>query len=120
MSQIRDETPVRYRSRNGMAVDASGCLKNPAAFTHSIVRLCWFCFFLDPLVKLFPRINVDAQEHFGMLHPPILGALPDLPSTFMRINHIMVTPIRIKIRLSPKTRTQKAVSRAAERNFQKV
>src|ERR1700689_3366920 len=99
MSQIRAEPSVPYSSRNGMAVDAGRCFKNPAPFCHCVTRQCLLSFFLDPLVELPLRINVNTQEHLGGLHPTKLRALTDIHSNFMWIDPHVVNAVRNQIRL---------------------
>src|ERR1700674_672689 len=104
MSQIRAEAPVRDSARNGMAVDARSSLKDPTPFVRCAISHVRLSFILNPLVELLLRVNVDAQEHLGVLHPAVLGALADINSDFIRIDPHVVDAIRNKIRLTRKPR----------------
>src|SRR5580704_6498013 len=93
MSEIGTETPVRHGSRNGMAIHTSRGFEDTPAFFGSAIGRGRHSLSLDPLVKLGPRINGDAQEHLGVLHSAVLGALTEIKSCFMGINPRVVRAV---------------------------
>src|SRR5580692_3191791 len=111
MSQIRTEASVRYRSRNGMAIDASRCFKNPATFLRTLTHLCRFRLLLNPLFELIWRVNVNTEEHLGMLGAAILGTLADENACFVWIDPHVVYTVWNQVGLSSQTRDPKTVVR---------
>src|SRR6202795_4785406 len=102
MSEIRTESTVRHSSRNGVTIYASGSFKDPAPLLRYATSHSRLSFRLDPLVKLLARINIDAQEHLGVLCAAVLCALAEIQSRFMRIDPHVVDAIWNQICLSCK------------------
>src|SRR5271155_4284782 len=102
MSEIRAESPVRHGARDGMTVHASRGLKNSAAFLCSAGSHGGLFFLLYPVVKLFARIDVHAQEHLGVLRAAVLGALAEIKPGVVGIDPNVVDPVWNQIRFSCK------------------
>src|SRR5580658_10075138 len=109
MRKIRSETPVGDGSGNGVAVHTRGSFEDAAAFGDGVIANGRLLLLLDPLLELLRRINVNPQEHFGMLDAAILSALAKIESCLLRVDPGVIRVVRNQVRLSGQSGQPKTV-----------
>ena len=67
--------------------------------------------FLNPAIKLISRLNINSQQHLGVLRSAILGALPQVKPGLMRINPHAVRMVGNQVRFAIEARYPEAVIR---------
>src|ERR1700729_1098864 len=111
MREVRAETAIGHGSRDRVTVDASRHFEYSLALRNGITDCCRLALLLNPAIKLILRLNVDAQQHLGVLRPAILGALTQIHTRVMGINPHTVRVVRNQIGLACQTRYPEAVIR---------
>src|ERR1700676_1596863 len=111
MREIRTVSAICSRACNCVAVDAGRLLEDPLSWGGRLSDVRWLALLLNPAVEIFPRVNVHAQKHLGMLGPAVLRALPQVKARLARIHPHAVGVVRNQIRFSAQARHPETVVR---------
>ena len=103
------KSPVGHCARNGVAVDAGGAFKYAFPFGCAFRSVRRLTLLLHPAVELIARLHIDAQQHLGVLRAAILGALPQVQSSLVRIDPHAVFAVWNQVRFPGQTRHPEAV-----------
>src|SRR6202008_94117 len=96
-------------TRHGMAVDAGSRLEYALALRNSVIYNRRLVLQPNPPVKFVSRLDVNTQQHFGMLGSAILRALAEINSGLLRIDPHAVRMVGNQIRLTAQPRHPKTV-----------
>src|ERR1700687_1416547 len=83
-----------------MTVDAGSGLEYPLPLGNNITGGRRLPLLLDPAVELIVRLNINTQEHFGVLCPAILRALAEVNARLVRIDPHTIRVVRNQVRLT--------------------
>src|SRR5271156_2804983 len=119
MREVRPETPVCDSSGDRVAVHARGSFEDAAAFRDRVIADGRPLLLLDPLLELLRRINVNPQQHLGVLDSAILSALAKIESCLLRVDPGAIRVVRNQVRLSGESRHPKTVISIARKQSEK-
>src|SRR6202795_1141643 len=86
MCEVRAEVAVGHGPSHGVTVDAGSRFEYSLPLGSSISRGCRLALLLNPPSELILRLNINTQQHLGVLGPAILGALTEVDTRLMGIN----------------------------------
>src|ERR1035438_3073883 len=100
---------IGHGSRHGMTIDTGGRFEYSLSLGSSATLDCRLALPLNPAIEVSTWLNVDAQQHLGVLRPAILSALAQINSRLLGIDPHAVRMIRNQIGLAGKARDPEAV-----------
>src|SRR6202034_1523363 len=84
--EVRTESAAGHRARHAVAVDAGGGLEYPLSLRNRVMRQRRLALLLNPPVKLLLRLDINPQQHFGVLRAAVLRTLAEVNSSLLRVD----------------------------------
>lgn len=109
MGKVGAKAAIGDGAGDGVATDTGGFFKDVATGGDSIRGMGGLFFGGYPFTELLGRIDVDTQEHFGVLRAAILGTLADVHADFVRLDPNGVDAIGDEVGFAGELRNPKAV-----------
>jgi len=100
MREVRTESAVGHCARHGVAVDAGGRLEYPLSLSDRVIYECRLALLLNPPVKFVPRLDINTQQHLGVLGSAVLNTLAEVNSCRLRVDPHSVGVIGNQISLT--------------------
>ena len=94
-----------------MTVDACGRLEYPLPLRNRVIYIRRLALLSDPPIKFILRLDINPQQHLGVLSPAILRALAEVDSGLLRVDPHSVGMVGNQISLTPQPWNPKAVIR---------
>lgn len=89
MCEVRTEVAIGHGSRDRVTVDASRRFEYSLPLGSGITGDCRLALLLNPASELILRLNVDTQQHLGVLRPGILSALTQVEPRLTQSIHML-------------------------------
>ena|ERR1700674_3259636 len=119
MCEVRAEVAVGHGPSHGVTVDAGSRFEYSLPLGSSISRGCRLALLLNPPSELILRLNINTQQHLGVLGPAILGALTEVDTRLMGINPHAVRMVGNQVSFACQTRNPEAVIRIRRQQLDK-
>lgn len=107
VSEVWTKAAVGHGTGDGVAIDAGSFFKDVTSRGGG--GMCGLLFRGNPPAELLGRIDVDAQEHFGVLRAAVLGTLTDVHAGFVRLDPHRVDAIGDEVGFAGELRNPKTV-----------
>ena len=92
--EVGTESPVGHCARHGVAVDAGGRLEYALSLGNSATCSRRLALLLNPSVEFILRLDINTQQHLGVLCPAILRTLAEVNSGLLRVDPHCVGVVR--------------------------
>ena len=119
MRQVRAEASVSDRAGNRVAVYASRGFEDAPASGYIRVEHCRLLLGVDPRGKPLRTVNVNPQQHLGVLRAAILRALAKKDAGLVRIDPHVIHAIGNQVGLARQLRNPETVVRVGGKQRQK-
>ena len=111
VGQVGPKAAIGRGPRHGVAVDAGGRLEYSLALRSSIAHGCVLALLLNPAIEIGTWLNVNAEQHLGVLRSAVLRTLPKVNARLMRIDPHTIGMVGNQVGLAGEARDPEAVVR---------
>src|ERR1700688_5020140 len=86
MGEVWSEAATGHGSRHRVAVDTGGRFEYSLPLGNGITDDCRLALLLNPAAEVILRLNINTQQHLGVLGPAILRTLPEVNAGLLRVD----------------------------------